>query len=142
VRALDESPLQVLLIEDNPTDVLLLQDTLAHVPTMAFAVTAVERLGEGLQRLTERSFHVVLLDLSLPDSQGLETCRTMARQVRGVPIVVLTGTADELLAVQALREGAQDYLVKGQVDGPMLARAIRYAMERQRTEEALRRAHD
>jgi signal transduction histidine kinase len=131
---MDDSPLQVLLIEDNPTDVLLLQEALAHVTSMAFAVTAVARLGEGLARLRERPFHVVLLDLSLPDSQGLETCITMARQASGVPIVVLTALADEALAVRALREGAQDYLVKGQVQGPMLARAIRYAIERQRAE--------
>jgi signal transduction histidine kinase len=131
---MDDSPLQVLLIEDNPTDVLLLQEALAHVTSMAFAVTAVARLGEGLTRLRERPFHVVLLDLSLPDSQGLETCITMARQARGVPIVVLTALADETLAVSALREGAQDYLIKGQVEGPLLARAIRYAIERQRAE--------
>ena len=131
---MDDSPLRVLLIEDNPTDVLLLQEALAHVTSMAFAVTAVARLGEGLTRLRERPFHVVLLDLSLPDSQGLETCITLARQASGVPIVVLTALADEALAVRTLREGAQDYLVKGQVQGPMLARAIRYAIERQRAE--------
>jgi signal transduction histidine kinase len=135
---MDDSPLQVLLIEDNPTDMLLLQEALAQVTSMAFAVTAVERLGEGRKRLRERPFHVVLLDLSLPDSQGLETCITMAREARGVPIVVLTGVADEALAMSALREGAQDYLVKGQVEGPMLARAIRYAMERQRAEAEIR----
>lgn len=131
---MDDPPLQVLLIEDNPTDVLLLQEALAHVTSMAFAVTTVARLGEGLARLREQPFHVVLLDLSLPDSQGLETCITMARQASRVPIVVLTALADEALAVSALREGAQDYLVKGQVEGPMLARAIRYAIERQRAE--------
>jgi two-component system, sensor histidine kinase and response regulator len=131
---MDDSPLQVLLIEDNPTDVLLLQEALAYATSMAFVVTSVARLGEGLTRLRERSFDVVLLDLSLPDSQGLETCITIARQASGVPIVVLTALADETLAVRALREGAQDYLIKGQVEGPMLARAIRYAMERQRAE--------
>ena len=135
---MDEAPLQVLLVEDNPTDALLLQEALAHVTSMAFEVTAVARLGEGLTRLRERPFHVVLLDLSLPDSQGLETCTTMARQARGVPIVVLTAFADETLAVRALREGAQDYLIKGQVQGPMLARAIRYAIERQRAEAEIR----
>ena len=131
---MDDSPLQVLLIEDNPTDVLLLQEALAHVTSMAFAVTTVARLNEGLTRLRERPFHVVLLDLSLPDSQGLDTCITMTHQVRAIPIVVLTGLADEALAMRALREGAQDYLIKGQVEGPILARAIRYAIERQRAE--------
>ena len=131
---MDDSLLRVLLVEDNPTDVLLLQEALAHVTSMAFAVTVVARLGEGLTRLRERPFHVVLLDLSLPGSQGLETCITTARQASGVPIVVLTALADEALAVRTLREGAQDYLVKGQVQGPMLARAIRYSIERQRAE--------
>jgi signal transduction histidine kinase len=134
---MDDSTLQVLLIEDNPTDVLLLQEALAHIPSMAFAVTAVARLGEGLTRLQEPPFDVLLLELSLTDSQGLPTCITMARQACGVPIVVLTALADETLAVSALREGAQEYLIKGQVEGPMLARAIRYAMERQRAEAAI-----
>jgi signal transduction histidine kinase len=135
---MNDSLLQVLLIEDNPTDVLLLQEALAQVSSMAFAVTAVERLSDGIARLRERPFHVVLLDLSLPDGQGLETCITMAHQARGVPIVVLTGAADETLAVSALREGAQDYLIKGHAEGPTLARAIRYAIERQRAEAEIR----
>jgi PAS domain S-box-containing protein len=132
VYALADLPLHVLLVEDDPTDVQLLQEALADVPTLACVVIPVARLAEGLTRLTERPFHVVLLDLNLPDSQGLQTCSTMAGQARGVPIIVLTDIADELLAVSALRAGAQDYLVKGHVDGPLLGRAMRAAIERQR----------
>jgi CheY-like chemotaxis protein len=137
VNTIADLPLQVLLVEDNPTDVLLLQDALAHVPAMVCVVTPVARLAEGLTRLTERPFHVVLLDLDLPDSQGVQTYSTMAGQARDVPIIVLTGIADELLAVSALRAGAQDYLVRGHVDGPLLGCAIRAVIEDQRTAEAL-----
>ena len=137
MHALADRPLHVLLVEDDPTDVRLLQKAFADVPTMACVVTPVARLAEGLTRLTERPFHVVLLDLHLPDSQGVQTCSTMAGQAPGIPIIVLMGIADELLAASALRAGAQGYLIKGQVDAPLLGRAIRAAIESQRTVTAL-----
>jgi PAS domain-containing protein len=91
----------------------------------------------GLERLVEGGIDVVLLDLGLPDSRGLETLNRAHTQAPEVPIVVLTGLADETVGVKAVQEGAQDYLVKGQVDGDVLVRAIRYGIERKRAEKAL-----
>jgi len=130
--------IQVLLVEDNSGDVRLLQAILAEVTSVDVELVRVERLSQALQSLSKGTFDVVLLDLSLPDSQGLETCIQIHAQVPQVPIVVLTGLDDETLAVGAVQAGAQDYLVKGKVTGDSLVRSLRYAIERQRTEETLR----
>jgi putative nucleotidyltransferase with HDIG domain len=139
-----EETLHILLIEDNPEDVDLLKGSLAEVPRANFQVTACSRLREALGRLQRGAMRadVILLDLGLPDSQGLETFQKLRKQAQGVPIVVLTGLDDAALAMQAVREGAQDYLVKGQAGGEVLVRAMRYARERMKVEEALRRARD
>jgi len=139
-----EETLHVLLIEDSPEDVDLLKGTLAEVPRGNFQVTNCSRLQEALGHLRrgDQKADVILLDLGLPDSQGLETFQHLRRQVQGIPIVVLTGLDDAALAMQAVREGAQDYLIKGQASGELLVRAMRYAMERMKAEEALRRARD
>ncbi|HLH26733.1 MAG TPA: hybrid sensor histidine kinase/response regulator [Chloroflexota bacterium] len=133
--------LQVLLIEDNPADSDLIAEALEDaqlglVPgAAAFALTHVDSLAAGLARLVASEVAVVLLDLSLPDSHGFETFVRLATQAPATPIVVLSGLDDEGLAVHAVREGAQDYLVKGQVDGATLVRALRYAIERKHAEE-------
>jgi len=129
--------LHVLLIEDSPTDALLVQEALAEAAT-PFVVTTVERLSEGLGRLTETHFDAVLLDLGLPDSQGLETFVKVHSQAPGVSCLVLTHLADDTLAVKAVRAGAQDYLVKSQMRGELLSPTIRHAVERKRAEVALR----
>ena len=134
--------IKVLLVEDDPTDGFLLQEALAAAQCVLFQVTQVTRLSSALQHLAAEHWDVMLLDLSLPDSLGLETFATLHTQAPGVPIVVLTGLDDETVAVDAVQEGAQDYLVKGQVDGNGLVRAMRYAIERQRAEEALRQQRD
>ncbi|MDP2898422.1 MAG: response regulator [bacterium] len=126
----------ILLVEDNPGDVRLLRDALAETGG-EFRLVAVGSLAEALQRLTEGGIEVVLLDLSLPDAHGLETVTQANAAAPRLPIVVLTGLEDEALAVQAVRHGAQDYLVKGQVNSQLLVRAIRYAVERKRAEEAV-----
>src|SRR3989454_4696332 len=123
------SPVRILLVEDNPGDVLLIEETLAGRHG-AFAVESVERLSAALTRLGAGGIEVVLLDLKLPDSAGLRTFTAVQAQAPDVPIVVLTGLSDEALAVSTVRDGAQDYLVKGQVDGDLLGRTIRYAIER------------
>jgi diguanylate cyclase (GGDEF)-like protein len=124
--------INVLLVEDNPGDARLLRESLADVDASGFQVRHVSRLDEGLVRLAEGAVDVVLLDLSLPDSRGLDTVRRVHALAPDTPIVVLTGTNDESQAVRAVQEGAQDYLVKGLVDGNLLARSMRYAIERHR----------
>jgi signal transduction histidine kinase len=132
----------VLIIEDNPGDVLLLRALLEEVDDNALTITHASCLAEGLARLGEGGFDVVLQDLSLPDGTGLEIVRTLRRQEKNVPIVVLTGLDDEAVALQAVQEGAQDYLVKGSVNGHGLTRCIRYAIERERLRADLEQARD
>jgi signal transduction histidine kinase len=132
--------MKLLLIEDNPGDVRLMREALRESASMAFVVDTAGRLDDGLAQLSAARHELVLLDLSLPDSQGMETLRTLRAAAPDVPIVVLTGMDDEGLATEAVREGAQDYLVKGQLDGPLIQRAIRYAVERQRAMASLRQA--
>ncbi len=131
--------IRVLLIEDNPGDARLMQEMLSEVRGIPFDLECAERLSAGLARLGQTDIDVVLLDLALPDSRGFGTFARTHAQAPRVPIIVLTGLDDEELAVKAVREGAQDYLVKGQLDSNLLGRAIRYAIERKRAEEALRR---
>src|SRR5918997_796041 len=129
--------IKILLVEDNPGDALLVRVLLEEAGTDRFDVKDVGRLGEAIERLAEEDFSVVLLDLSLPDSQGLDTVEQVRTAAPRAPIVVLSGLDDEETALQALQSGAQDYLVKGQGDGNLIARAIRYAIERKRAEEEL-----
>lgn len=131
-------PTNILLIEDNEADVFLITEALAAVKDVAFDVESAERLSAGLERLAEGDIDVVLLDLALPDSEGFDTFAKTHAQVPQMPIIVLSGAGSEALAVRTVREGAQDYLVKGEVDGHLIARAIRYAIERKRVEETLR----
>jgi signal transduction histidine kinase len=142
VIGMNDSTIRVLLIEDNPTDALLLREACARAPLMPCAFTHVERLGEGLKSLTEARFDVVLLDLGLPDSQGLKTFGKVQALAAAVPIIILTGLDDENLGLQAVKAGAQDYLPKGQLAPYLLARAIRYAIERKQAEERLRELNE
>jgi PAS domain S-box-containing protein len=138
----ESKPIRILLVEDNPGDARLVQLALSEAMDVPFQVTHAERLQEAIGKLGGHAFDAILLDLSLPDSQGLSTVREISRADPTVPIVVLSGLLDESLALEALKRGAQDYLVKGQGDGLLVARAVRYAMERKQTEEELRRARD
>ena len=128
---------KVLLVEDNLGDARLLYEGLEEALPDQFQMTHVRRLSEALEYLWEETCDVVLLDLGLPDSHGLDTLVVTRAQAPGVPIVVLTGFQDEALAAEALKGGAQDYLVKGQVDSKLLGRSLRYAIVRKTTEEAL-----
>ncbi len=131
-------PIHVLLIEDNPGDVRLLRELLSNTGTSTFILTQVDRLTDGIQHLKERAIDIILLDLSLPDSQGTETLLNTHAAAQGVPIVVMTGTEDEELGLRLIQAGAQDYLVKGQTTGSQLARTLKYAVGRKRLEETLR----
>jgi len=130
----DAAPLRILLVEDNPGDARLIRETLRDAGSLAFELRHADRLAAALPQLAARDADVVLLDLSLPDAHGLETVTRALAAAPEVPIVVLTGLDDETVAVQAVQAGAQDYLVKGQVEPGMLSRALRYAMERKRLE--------
>ncbi|MCK4396015.1 diguanylate cyclase response regulator [candidate division WOR-3 bacterium] len=132
------SPIEILLVEDNPRDTHLIREMLAEVRDTQLDLVCVERLSEGLERLSTGGIDVVLLDLSLLDSQGLDTFTKVFAQFPEVPIVVLTSLDDETLTVKIMQGGAQDYLVKGQVDSNLLVRSIRYAIERQRILAELR----
>jgi two-component system cell cycle sensor histidine kinase/response regulator CckA len=125
VGDVSDRPIRVLLVEDNPEDVLLMRRKLARVPDPVLELESADYLSAGLARLAEAGIDLVLLDLSLPDSHGLETFAQVHAQAPRVPIIVLSGFDDEALAVRAVREGAQDYLVKGQVERDLLVRAIR-----------------
>jgi two-component system, cell cycle response regulator len=136
---MDDKRLNVLLVEDDPDDVLLIQETLAEVDSiLKVNIHAEETLEAGIDRLMKGDIDVVLLDLSLPDSQGLDTFMRIHAQANAVPIIILTGLNDENFALEAVRQGAQDYLVKGNVNAKMLARVIRYGIERNRTQAELR----
>ena len=130
-------PIKVLLVEDNLGDARLLYEGMAEALPDQFEMTHVRRLSEALEYLWEETCNVVLLDLGLPDSHGIDTLVVTRAQAPAVPIVVLTGFQDEALAVEALKGGAQDYLVKGQADSKLLGRCLRYAIVRKATEDAL-----
>ena len=129
--------IKVLLIEDNDVDAELTQDLLSEWSMEEFQITRAKTLAEGFSFLSRERFDAVLLDLSLPDTFGLPTVRQVHAMNPTVPVVVLSGVTDQSLALQAVQQGAQDYLVKGQGHPELLARAIRYAIERKRAEEHL-----
>ncbi len=136
-----DGKLKSLLVEDNLGDARLVRELLSEFGTGEFEVVQVVRLAEAMKCLEETHVDVVLLDLGLPDSQGLDTFTQIHDRAPAVPVVVLSGMEDEALAVEAVRAGAQDYLVKAQLVGSTLVRAVRYAVERKRSEELLYEAH-
>jgi signal transduction histidine kinase len=123
-------PVRILLVEDNPGDVRLLRETLRDAGTLRYRLEHAWRLSEALERLGAGGVDVLLLDLSLPDAHGMQTVVRALEAAPDVPIIVLTGLEDDVLAVQAVQAGAQDYLPKGRLEPTLLARSIRYAMER------------
>ncbi len=122
--------LSILLIEDNPADARLIRELLHDGPEMNMSVRHAGSLSSGLACLEEHEIDLVLLDLSLPDSHGLETISMVMDRFARVPIVVLTGLEDKENALAAIKEGAQDYLTKDGLTGLLLERAVRYAVER------------
>lgn len=129
--------MKVLLVEDNPGDAFLIVEQLSEKGCGPFEVECAARLSEAYDRLGECAFDVVLLDLGLPDSEGSDTVRTMLRDFPGTPVVVLTGNEDEQTGYVAIKEGAQDYVVKGRASAGLLPRALRYAMDRHRNARKL-----
>jgi PAS domain S-box-containing protein len=133
---------RLLLVEDNPGDVLLIEETLAEVSAHAFDLEHTACLEDAVALLCVRTFDAVLLDLGLPDSTGLATLAAVQACAGATPVLVLTGMDDERSALKAVQLGAYDYLVKGQVFGTMLARTIRHAIERARTDQSLRETEE
>ncbi len=135
---MNKKRIDLLLVEDNLADADLISELLADAQLSTYKITTVARLSEAIAHLKSESYDVILLDLSLPDSHGLETLEQVVLNAQTLPVLVLTGSTDRELAVQAVREGAQDYLVKGKFDCDLLSRAISYAVERKQTLEQLR----
>lgn len=135
------NPIRILMIEDDPDDVLLMRESLMETGALRIKLTHADRLSSGLKQLAEQDYDVVLLDLNLPDSRGLDTLQGLLRQEPGIPIVVTSGLADDLTTLEAVRQGAQDYLIKGEISGSNLMRVLCYAIERKRGEEQLRHSN-
>ncbi len=133
---------RILLVEDNPGDARLIREMLAEAEGASFEIDWAPHLSAGLEKLSRGEIDLVLLDLGLPDSRGLDTFVKAYAQAPQIPFVVLSGLDDQNVALGAVREGAQDYLVKGKTDSGLLLRAIRYATERKRIEEELRLANE
>ena len=139
---MNKKPITVLYIEDNAADVVLVEEMLADEKNQPYSLENAPSLTAGMQRLAAGGIDLALLDLSLPDSHGLETFLTLKIEVSGIPVIVMTGTDDEALAVKAVQAGAQDYLVKRHLDTNLLVRAIRYAIEREKLIGSLRQAFE
>ncbi|MEG4229516.1 PAS domain S-box protein [Microcoleus sp. N9_B2] len=135
--------LKVLLVEDNSHEAELIEDLLSEIGgAQRIVLTKVERLSEAQQRLNQETFDIILLDLSLPDSLGIETVARVQEYGVNVPIVVLTAQNDEELALRLISVGVQDYLVKRKIDSELLIRSLRYAIERQNSQDALRKSEE
>jgi signal transduction histidine kinase len=138
----EPSTLRLMMVEDSPTDVMLFEEALAEVPEFEHELIRCDLLGDALRRIRSERIDVVLLDLGLPDSAGLDTFRSMHAQAPDVPVVVLTAYDDMPICLQALRAGAQDYLIKRHLLPASLLRVFRYSIERQRLVVELSHSRD
>jgi PAS domain S-box-containing protein len=132
--------MRILLVEDNRSDAMLLQEMLLGTAGSVFRLILADRMEKALAFLSNDTFAAILLDLTLPDSNGLATIEQIRKAARDTPTIILTGVEDEELAIRAIQHGAQDYLVKGTANGKAIAKAIRFAIDRKKTDEQLRRA--
>jgi PAS domain S-box-containing protein len=133
-----DEDMKVFLIEDNPGDAQLIQELLKESKIRQCDWEHTDKLSSALERLAKGGIDVILLDLSLPDSHGIDTFKRIYEQSPNVPIVVMTGLDDDAVALKAVSEGAQDYLIKGHVEGDSLGRVLQYSIERKRAEETIR----
>jgi two-component system cell cycle response regulator len=133
-----DKPIKILLFEDNLGDARLFAETIKEIPSQRYEIIHVNSLAEGLTALGNKTADIILLDLGLPDSQHLDTLIKLKSQVLGIPIVILTGNDDEEIALRAVQQGAQDYLVKQKINADVLSRVICYSIERQKLQDELR----
>ncbi|MGO9388005.1 MAG: response regulator [Methanobacterium sp.] len=124
-----KSSIKILIIEDNPGDARLIQEMLKEVKDIDFEIIRVLRLDEALKYNLTNNFDVILLDLCLPDSEGIDTFNIMKYNAPDIPIIVLTGLEDEIFAVSAVGKGAKEYLIKGEVDCKSLLKSIRRSIK-------------
>lgn len=134
---MSRAAIKVLLVEDDPADALLVRAALAGTELERFELTVARRLTTAVERAGKDPFDVMVLDLGLPESKGLETFVQARRDIPNLPVIVLSGLEDEQTAMQCVRQGAQDYLLKGASMEDVLPRAIRYALERHRSQQGL-----
>lgn len=142
IFGMEVTPIHVLLVEDDEDDYIITRDLLSKGGASTFSLKWAQSVSSAAAALADGGIDVVLLDLSLPDSQGWNTFQAVHAMDRTLPVILLTGFADETLSIKAVQKGAQDYLVKGDVDSETLARSIRYAIERKLSEEAMKRYRD
>ena len=132
--------LKILLLEDNPGDARLINEYVKESSLVNFSLTHIEQLSAGLEYLNQNSPDVILLDLGLPDSQGIDSLRSIVSQEPYIPVIVLTGLNDSEMAIKAMQTGAQDYLIKGEFNSDLLIRVISYSIERKQAEQALQKS--
>jgi len=136
----EQQIIEIFLFEDNQEDAILAQYLLAEIENLDYSIRHVKRLSQGLELLLLEKPDIILLDLNLPDSNGLETFAAVNEIAGGVPIIIMSGLTDKDLALTAVQMGAQDYLIKGQINSQLLFRSILYAIERQNLMTKLKEA--
>ena len=124
-----KTDIPLLLVEDNPVDALILEKMLSHSDQMHFKISVAGTLEKAIQLLHENTFEICLLDLVLPDSEGMPTFLSFIEEAPACPVVIMTGLNDVNFALEAVRKGAQDYIIKGTIDDKFLLRILIYAME-------------
>ena len=135
------NPTKLLIIEDDPDFIHLLKERLLRQTNFSFEVESVETIPSALERLSRGGIELILLDLNLKESKGFDTLNSITSQTKEIPIIIVTGEYDESIGLETLKLGAQDYLLKGQMDASLLIRSIRYALERKRQEKVLRQTY-
>ncbi len=127
---MDGKIIKILIIEDNPGDVVIIREMFKEVVGIHFKPIYATNLADGFEILSKEQINIILLDFNLPDSLGIDSFIKMNKEAPNLPIIILTGLSDEELAIRAVGKGAQDYLVKGQIESQLLAKSINYAIER------------
>jgi DNA-binding response OmpR family regulator len=141
-QLMDKKTIKILLIEDNPGDTVIIREMLKDIIGINFKLLYVTGLEDGFKILSEEQINIILLDLNLHDCFGIDTFYKMNKKAPNIPIIILTGLSDEELAIEAVGKGAQDYLVKGQIESQLLDKSIKYAIERKKIEHKLRESEE